>query len=133
MSDDYIKRKDALDRIITYGKAHKYDDNPCIVFACENLERQMNAIPAADVVERTRWIPVTERMPAMYHPVLTFDGEFHAIEMRVPYILDDDGNQIKSDWWVEADNDINAEYYRGLRDGAATHWMPLPEPPKEGE
>lgn len=126
---DYIKREDAVKALRTIKNCVKLFED-----GIEDVAVTLNDLAqSADVVERTRWIPVTERMPAMYHPVLTFDGEFHAIEMRVPYILDDDGNQIKSDWWVEADNDINAEYYRGLRDGAATHWMPLPEPPKEGE
>lgn len=49
---DYIKREDAKLRIFEYGVRHR--DNGSIASACENLERQMNALPAADVVERKR-------------------------------------------------------------------------------
>lgn len=120
----YIKREDATSKPFRYLLPNGKMSLP-VVFV-----KDIENLPAADVVERPRWIPVEERLPEMYQPVLTFDGEFHAVEMRVPYILGDDGEQIESDWWVDADNDINTEYYRGLRDGAATHWMPLPEPPK---
>lgn len=49
---DYIKRLDAKLRIFEYGVRHR--DDCSIASACENLERQVNAIPAADVVERKR-------------------------------------------------------------------------------
>lgn len=52
--NDYIKRKDALDIIISCGRAHRYDDNPCITYTCDNLERQITGIPVADAVERKR-------------------------------------------------------------------------------
>lgn len=44
---DYIKREDAKLRIFEYGLNHR--DNVSISSACENLERQMNAIPSSDV------------------------------------------------------------------------------------
>ena len=127
---DFIKREDAISKIYSDFEVDSVSSARTFAFIA-NIIDSLSEMPAADVVERPRWIPVTERLPEMYQPVLTFDGEFQAVEMRVPYILDDDGNQIKSDWWVDADNDINAEYYKGLRDGAASYWMPLPEPPKE--
>ncbi len=49
---DYIKRVDAKLRIFEYGVKHR--DDWSIASACENLERQMNAIPAADAVEVVR-------------------------------------------------------------------------------
>lgn len=44
---EYIEREAAKLRIFEYGVRHR--DNSSISSACENLERQMNSIPAADV------------------------------------------------------------------------------------
>ena len=44
---DYISRLDVKLHIFEYGVRHR--DNGSIASACENLERQMNSIPAADV------------------------------------------------------------------------------------
>ena len=55
--------------------------------------------------------------------------ETSSIEKRIPYIRDEDGNPIKSEWWVSDDYDEEeTDYYPNLRDGAAIEWMPLPEP-----
>lgn len=53
---EYIKREDAKIRIFEYGVRHRDDYD--IASACENLERQMNAIPSADVLERKtgKWV-----------------------------------------------------------------------------
>ena len=58
-----------------------------------------------------KWIPVTERLPEVWKDALVYraDGNF-SIEFRC-----------LSDGW-SFDNDIMEE---------VTHWMPLPEPPKE--
>lgn len=66
--------------------------------------------PAADVVERPRWISVKERMPEDGKNVLAYEGGGF-------YFLDwcCDGK------WVVASESI----------AVVTHWMPLPEPPKE--
>lgn len=44
---EYISREAAKLRIFEYGVRHR--NNSSISSACENLERQMNSIPAADV------------------------------------------------------------------------------------
>lgn len=53
---EYIEREMAKLRIFEYGVKHR--DNANIASACENLERHMNDIPAADVrpVRRGKWI-----------------------------------------------------------------------------
>lgn len=58
---EYISREAAKMRIFEYGVKHR--DNICIASACENLERQINSIPAADVREVTRgkWIVETHQ------------------------------------------------------------------------
>lgn len=60
-----------------------------------------------------RWIPVTERLPKHMQPVLVCrnDGKV------------EQGYKDVNDWW---------KVY-GTRTKKITHWMPLPEPPKEVE
>lgn len=57
-----------------------------------------------------RWIPVAERLPDQCMDVL--------VRYRDKHIL---MGTARCDDWIEEDFD----------DGIITHWMPLPEPPKE--
>jgi hypothetical protein len=79
----------------------------------ESLAKSVNE--ASDILRR-RWIPVTERLPEDRVEVLVSSGMF------APF--------------------IEVAFYDGLFysawDGeteiaAVTHWMPLPQPPEEGE
>ena len=76
------------------------------------------------------WIPCSERLPACFEPVITWDGHCYSVEKRIPYIRDEDGKPIKSEWWVSDDYDEleETDCYPNLRDGAAIAWMPLPKP-----
>lgn len=76
---------------------------------------------SAELLER-RWIPVTERLPEYDARVLAFDmrakNKYIGIWTREKD--PDDGNDCWFDsagWWYAFDE--------------ITHWMPLPEPPKE--
>lgn len=60
--------------------------------------------------ERTRWIPVTERLPDQCMDILVVYRDGHILM----------GTAMCDDW-IEED----------LEDGKITHWMPLPEPPEE--
>lgn len=71
-----------------------------------------NICQCADYVARIPcWIPVTERLPETYTWVLVY-AEKHEVAFDAYY----DGSQ-----WKDA-------LLNGL---VVTHWMPLPEPPKE--
>ena len=70
-----------------------------------------SAQPTADVVERSRWIPVTERLPERKSFALVTD----LLEVEEAY-YDSDGN-----WWQ----------VWGDRLKNVTAWMPLPEPYRE--
>lgn len=63
------------------------------------------AIDAIREQEERRWIPVTERLPDIGKVVLIYSKE----------------------------DDVEVDYYGGDMFGYCnvTHWMPLPEPPKE--
>lgn len=69
-----------------------------------------------EALERTRWIPCSERLPEA-GKILVTDGETVTISNGA---------------WLyrslEGKTRVPANYGAGL---TVTHWMPLPEPPKE--
>lgn len=74
---------------------------------------------AADAIEelsKPRWIPVTERLPEYGERVLVFGG----VTMYVAYY---DKNRYGGESWHKLNS--KSHYCN------PTHWMPLPEPPKE--
>ena len=94
--------------------------------AIEDLENRLN-LWRQDKIRR--WIPVTERLPEPRQDVLAVwdNGEVWTVYQ----------------WWAEPndgedpleyDDDVfyeNGEFYSTKK--RVTHWMPLPEPPKDGE
>ena len=75
--------------------------------------------PTIDAVPVVRWIPVTERLPGTARVLIT-DGDIVMRGYRRP-----DGV-----WKYGVGLD---EVWEKLSLRPVTHWMPLPEPPKEGE
>ena len=71
----------------------------------------------ANGVTVQQWIPVTERLPEVRVPVLTY-GRKGAI-----------GIGFTQPTSVAPDGKIY--FYARYGDSLPTHWMPLPEPPKE--
>ena len=75
------------------------------------------AAEAIEELSKPRWIPVTERLPEEYVNVLCHlrsldrKSEYYSID----HLMED------GQWWKAA-NSWKHE---------VTHWMPLPEPPKE--
>ena len=85
---------------------------------------------AAIGMKAPRWISVKDRMPCE-NPwesewVLVWFGEQSALRTEAP--LPGKWNPIQRTWWVVGFGEKYAELNLKI-----THWMPLPEPPKEGE
>ena len=77
------------------------------------------AIAALQEQEKFRWIPVTERLPKPFESVLAYiPSEAPLPTVHESYIADHDE-------WVCI---LTVERYKT---GEVTHWMPMPEPPKE--
>lgn len=70
----------------------------------------------------TKWISVKERLPEIGKNVLIY---FKSGEMAVAFVFDTDEDFVF--WRAVTDDGWTCDC------GAVpTHWMPLPEPPKEG-
>lgn len=103
-NDDYIKRSDANKALIEWCK--------------DTADRRswsevIKDVPAADVEPKSKWIPVTERLPE-------YPGRFMCF-----YEVEESGEVGHCIDWGRYDPD-DGWYVSGV-----THWMPLPEPPKE--
>lgn len=73
-----------------------------------------NGVVISNSETTTRWIPVTERLPVDWCPVLVM-----VREVEKPLL----GSYRENVWFHERWNTT-------FINGAVTHWMPLPEPPK---
>ena len=82
-------------------------------FACNRYEKDYKAL----CEYLPMWIPVTERLPDAGERVLCYcrANIYEVMKMRT------DGA------WVHNDKVYDSAYMSGF----VTHWMPLPEPPKE--
>ena len=63
----------------------------------------------------TKWIPVTERLPCLTTPVLATDG----IEVDIAWMYGVPPRWITS--------------FTAIDEDKLTHWMPLPQTPKDGD
>ncbi len=64
----------------------------------------------AELEAKQRWIPVSERLPEEFTPVLTIGKD----ELPITAVVD------RGHWYSSFEYSLNV-----------THWMPLPEPPEE--
>lgn len=77
------------------------------------------AVEAIREQEQRRWIPVTERLPQNYIAVLVYlPGERPLTAVHEAYIGGDGA-------W-------HSSVVYGVENEDVTHWMPMPEPQKEG-
>ena len=105
---DSTLRNMKKDDLIGYIRTLEHNYNVAVSFN----ENQAKYIESLGVLPK--WIPVTERLPEYERPVLGWDADFlysHIVNFVYGQFFDDiDMSAVK-----------------------VTHWMPLPEPPKEVE
>lgn len=66
---------------------------------------------------KPKWIPVSERLPKHCETVLSYDGRHY--------------RQVKTDFYDSCFECWYSDMKNLLEENTVTHWMPLPEPPKE--
>ena len=112
-NDDYILRGDAVFELYRYASAK----DPALMIAYRvDLYERIEKIHAADVEPVKMWIPVTERLPKSAERYLVMRFDYVAKAPFYDLLWFENGR-----WWNR--------HFEG--DYAVTHWMPLPEPPKE--
>ena len=102
---DYIDRQEVIETVAFYR-----EDPDGIDHALNSIKN----IPSADVAPM-EWIPVTERLP---------DFEGCLLCMRKTVF----GLSVQEVLYYE-DGEFSYNGIDNLKDGAVTHWMPLPKPP----
>lgn len=91
------------------------------VFSGDELEALNTAI---EILERTRWIPVSEQLPEPYKSVLVCFISRNYWQDKNPVL--------STGSWCERAHDGPAwySYPYGIK-ANVTHWMPLPEAPRD--
>ena len=111
--EDLISRKALLDTL----QNHFGQD---LAYLGEDLQYCQEAVQFAPSVDaEPKWISVKERLPEDQRSVLTVNG--HG-EIRIMGLWSKRGDE-----WTWVHNDRMMHY------NDITHWMPLPEPPKEDD
>lgn len=117
MYDELVKR------LRSRAGAFDYDGRPDIACDYEQAADAIEQLSAVNerqlleiaVLSKPRWIPVTERLPGGRDSVLALTGDCDI------YVCDYIPS-VKQFWTIPGDE---------LHIDDITHWMPLPEPPKE--
>ena len=110
--NDYISREAAIKAIQAVPEGNWNN---------QRYVNEIERVPAADVVERKHgeWISVKERMPKDGQEVIAFTKD------EIIGFMDYRGESSATDeWWTD-------DFGNALRYDDVTHWMPLPELPKE--
>lgn len=76
----------------------------------------------------SEWISVKDRLPEKYLPMSKRNYLVIVQEIRGGFLHNDTHFEIAE----FRDTMIDANYFSIKTNGIVTHWMPLPEPPKEG-
>lgn len=111
--EDLLKAADAIEELSM--KLHGANA------AISGMQREIERMVVAD---KPRWIPVTERLPNCNGCYLVWRPHFFCGEIGMPSICYFDG----SNTWHDS---YGVDFTRTLHPEDVTHWMPLPEPPKE--
>lgn len=105
-----LLRRGAPDNHRCFGCGY---ENHCGVHGCRIMREAADRIE--EMVRCAAWIRVEDKLPESFRPVIV------CREKRKGEYIVEQGVKDVGDWW---------KVY-GVRTKHVTHWMPLPEPPKE--
>jgi len=100
----YGTENDKYNAYTIYRDGRRLEPEPLAEYI-EKLESRI-----AELEAKQRWIPVSERLPEEFTPVLTIGKD----ELPITAVVD------RGHWYSSFEHSLNV-----------THWMPLPEPPEE--
>lgn len=92
----------------------------------EELIAFVDGIPAADVEPAHRWIPCSERLPEQEGTYIVVTNKVKPVVTTARFYNARDQRDYKGDVFGHSDAHFQTNRY-------VTHWMPMPEPPKEGD
>ena len=118
MYDELIKRLNAYSALYENHGGITAEAADAIEELSRENESLAKSVNEASEILRKRWIPVTERLPEYDSVVLVTDGEDVGTGYR--YTLGEIGF---TGWAVP---------FADIEEDNVSHWIPLPEPPKEG-
>ena len=121
MQERYIKASDAVNALCKNAG----DDATIAGFMA-----LVDGIPTADVAP-TAWISVKDRLPE--HPPDTTDEKGRACFCTTNYVIVTNGKKVFTAYFEHQGRQPGYFWYRDSAHELTdiTHWMPLPEPPKE--
>ena len=101
--------------------SHKCFDCPYVSDRNDRKCVERLGTDALALLKEQKWIPVTERLPEVRHAVLCYTP--HHKNIWALSLHED------NEWyyWIPTNKKYNPDF-----EGDITHWMPLPEHPKEG-
>ena len=104
-------------------------DADALMEYCNNLkDKTIDANDIARFPTAVGWISVKDKLPENNAVCLTYSpkGKMRVAEAFLPSSLPNSKYDTMECWW-------STHGSGGMRFVAVTHWMPLPEPPKESE
>lgn len=127
--DDLISRKQVLD-ICHCFPIGTYRNEPVYDGSLSAAMDRISDLPA--IIPEPQWIPVTERLPDITKTIKARRNVYRKSERVLCACLQADGKRLVKEGYMEFFNDYPEPNW--IIPGtihSVTHWMPMPEPPKE--
>ncbi len=127
---EYIERKAVFDKLAVIYDLARTNQRAVIT----NALREVSHIPAADVQPVNRWISVKDRLPDEDGAYLCYLESGIVCEANYDSTIASEGEFPFGEWVTYYNSDtLGAEDNYWEAYDAITHWMELPESPKDGD